>query len=153
MQAQRLYFDANIFIAIFEGDPDDEVSQLLGQLLSLAPRTGSRVVTSEITLAEVLVKPIESKAERLAAHYEQVLVSSVWLDAVAVDRGILRAAAKLRADHKALRLPDAIHVATALTRHCSYFVSGDTDVVEKHGLPVLRPKVGVLRPLVESWME
>lgn len=44
-----------------------------------------------------------------------------------VDRSILVAAARLRAQ-LTLRLPDAIHVATALAADCELFVSNDRRV-------------------------
>ena len=34
-------------------------------------------------------------------------------------------AAQLRAEHAALRLPDALHLAAALHVGCDYFVTGD----------------------------
>ncbi len=63
-------------------------------------------VTSELTLAEALVKPLlDRHAERQAA-YLQVLQPSTSLHMAPVSRDVLLAAARLRAE-TGLKLPDA----------------------------------------------
>jgi predicted nucleic acid-binding protein len=122
-ELHRVYLDSNVFIAAMEnpGAHSDhawwiinaiEESQIVG-------------VTSEITLAEILVKPIELGDRDLAAAYEQMIVSNANFEVLQVGREILIGAAQMRARRSSIRLPDAIHVATALATHCSHFVSDD----------------------------
>ena len=82
-------------------------------------------VTSEITLAEILVKPIELGDRDLAAAYEQMIMPSANFEVLQVQREILIGAAHMRARRSSIRLPDAIHVSTALASRCSHFVSDD----------------------------
>ena len=51
-------------------------------------------------------------------------MTSAWLAMVPVSRTILIDAARLRAN-SGLRLPDAIHVATAVAAGCPIFLSND----------------------------
>jgi hypothetical protein len=47
------------------------------------------VDTSELTLAEVLIKPLESGRHDIAALHEELLQSSEHLNVVPIDRAIL----------------------------------------------------------------
>lgn len=118
------YFDTNVFITAFEnaGARSDHAWWILD-----AVETGElKAVTSEITLAEILVKPIELGADDLCSAYEQVFVSGPNFEVCPVERRILIEAARIRAGRKSIRLPDAVHIATAARRGCTYFLSGDT---------------------------
>jgi predicted nucleic acid-binding protein len=94
------------------------------------------VVTSELTLLEVLVKPLRDGNPALANLYRQVLLGTLGLDCLPVDRAVLESAAQLRAAHH-LKTPDAIHAATALAHRCTLFVTNDTDFRRVPGLPVV----------------
>ena len=119
----RIYFDSNVFIAAFEnaGARSDHAWWLLD-----AVEEGEIVgATSEITLAEVLVKPFESGASDLASAYEGMLVPGASFEVLPVRRDILVAAAEIRAKRPAVRLPDAVHIASAQALNCAIVVSGD----------------------------
>jgi predicted nucleic acid-binding protein len=123
----RLYFDANALIRAAESD--DEVAGLLRALLAEA----SAIVTSELTFAEVLVGPMKRRradpgdlsAVKFIAGYEALFGDATAIAAVPVTIVILRAAATLRAERPALKLPDAIHLATAIRSGCAALVSDD----------------------------
>jgi predicted nucleic acid-binding protein len=119
----RVYFDSNVFITAFEseGARSDHAWWLLD-----AVETG-RVhgVTSELTLAEVLVKPLEMNDDGLAEAYRSMISGTAVLDVKPVDRETLVEAAWIRSRRKAVRLPDAIHLASARRLDCVFFVSGD----------------------------
>jgi predicted nucleic acid-binding protein len=119
----RVYFDANVFIAAFEnaGARSDHAWWLLDAI-----EDGEIVgATSEITLAEVLVKPLESGAADLASAYDGMIVSAGNFEVLPVGREILAAAAQIRAKRPSIRLPDAVHIATAQALKCGVVVSGD----------------------------
>jgi predicted nucleic acid-binding protein len=82
-----------------------------------------RVVTSELTLLEVLVQPIRLGREDLIEAYDSLLIDSD-LQLVPIDSAVLRKAAELRA-HLNLKTPDSIHAATALRAGCDHLVSND----------------------------
>ena len=57
---------------------------------------------------------------------------------VEIGRAQLRVAAQLRAQHAALRTPDALQLAAALSAGCSAFVTNDRDLPGVPGLRVLK---------------
>jgi predicted nucleic acid-binding protein len=93
------------------------------------------VVTSELTLLEVLVKPLKSSDQKLADLFRQVLFGTTGLTCMPIDRHVLELAAQLRASYQ-LRTPDAIHAATALRSGCSQFVTNDPQFRKIPGLLV-----------------
>src|SRR4051794_4291710 len=106
-----VYIDANLFIYAMEGVPT--VAAKLSGLFQRFDRGELRAVTSELTLAEVLVKPLRDNRADLRDKYERMMRTSPALTVVPISRDILIASATLRAT-SALKLPDAIHAATAI---------------------------------------
>jgi predicted nucleic acid-binding protein len=129
----RVYLDTNIFIYALEGYP--VFRAVLTMLFEALDRGELTAVTSELTLAEVLVKPLlDHHAERQAAYLE-ALQPSTSLQIVPVSREVLIAAARLRADAN-LKLPDAIHAATAQLTGCGQFLTNDARVPALPGLAI-----------------
>jgi len=121
-EASLIYLDANAFIyAIEPGTPwTDELRRFFEKL-----HTGERkAVTSELTLAEVLPKPLALGATDLILAYETLLSAESPIEVLAINRMVLHQAASLRGQSK-LKLADAIHAATALYANCTDFLSND----------------------------
>jgi len=135
LRGRRLYLDANVFIYVVEGSPEHDA--FLGGLLDLLGTGDTTAVTSELTLAEVLAKPFEENRTDLADIYEEMVAPSAWLDMVPVNRAVLLRAARLRAELK-LRLPDAIHVASAVAAGCELFLSNDYRLKVPAGVALVR---------------
>ncbi len=134
LTGQQIYLDANIFIYALEGHA--RFARVLTDLFQAVDRGEIRIATSELTLAEVLVKPfMDGNAERQAA-YQRALRNAPSRSIVPIDRAVLVEAARLRAT-TSLRLPDAIHVATARRSGCSTFISNDQHLRASAGLPVV----------------
>jgi len=102
---------------------------------SLIPRR--RLVTSALTLLEVLVVPYRAGDLTLAERYEALLSRSRGLELVDLDRGQLRSAAALRAAYS-IRTPDALQLAAALVARCSSFVTNDRDIPAPPGITVIQ---------------
>jgi predicted nucleic acid-binding protein len=123
----NIYLDANVFIYLLEGYA--EFIPVLLQLVDCIDSGRLQAFTSELSLAETLVKPIVDKNLSLQNLYENTIQTSTSLHVGSVDRDILILAAKLRAKSKAnsnsIRLPDAIHLATAQAYQCKYFIAND----------------------------
>ncbi|MBY0526063.1 MAG: type II toxin-antitoxin system VapC family toxin [Gemmataceae bacterium] len=94
-----------------------------------------QVGTSELTLFEVLVKPLRDGNHALAALYRNVLHGTSGLSCLPINVPLLEAAAQLRARH-GLTTPDAIHAATALLASCTLFVTNDPTFRSVPGLQV-----------------
>lgn len=77
-----------------------------------ADRGQFRIVTSFVTLLEVLVHPLRSGREDLAREYRDILLRSANLTAIPLGEQIAEEAARLRAAQN-LQTPDAVQLATA----------------------------------------
>lgn len=136
MNGTRIYLDANVFIAAYESKHarGDHAWRILAAI-----EDGEFVgVTSELTLSEILVKPIELGNYELAEHYQSIISTDAGFNVPAVDRPVLIEAASLRAVRRSLRLPDAIHVATARLNACSHIVSDDRRLPYAPGLALVQ---------------
>jgi predicted nucleic acid-binding protein len=81
------------------------------------------VVTSTITLLEVLVHPLRSNNKKLAAEYRDILLNSKLMT-LEVSSAIAEQAAELRAVHN-IRTPDAIQISAALNAGATHFFTND----------------------------
>lgn len=117
-----VYLDTNVFIFALEGAAP--FASGLADLFASIDTGGVMAVTSELTLAEVLVRPFEIEDDEAVRTFELALSSRSGLSVEPVDRAILRTSAKVRAELGG-KLPDAIHIATAVERGCRYFVTED----------------------------
>lgn len=117
-----VYLDTNIWIYALEAYPN--FVKAITELFHAIDRGELKAVTSELTLAEVLVKPMLDQNSQRQEVYKQTLQSSDFLTICPIDRGILIQAADIRASCQ-LKLPDAIHVATAIETGCTVFLTND----------------------------
>jgi predicted nucleic acid-binding protein len=131
---ERIYLDANVFIYTLEGFP--AFLPLLTALFARMDRGELSAVTSELTLAEVLVKPLRSGNDFLRERYEETLKSGGALAVIPVGRAVLSRAALILARHETLKMPDAIHLATALAAGCSRFLTNDYRLTGLPGVAV-----------------
>ena len=92
--------------------------------------------TSDLTLAEVLVKPFRENNVAWQRTYQEALQPSVNLKLLPISRAILIAAAQVRAQ-SLIKLPDAIHAATAQQVSCGSFLTNDPGFKVVKDLPVV----------------
>lgn len=125
---RNVYLDANFIIRLVESE-DDSILFVLEQ----AAAGIVTLITSELTLAEVLVGPVRERDRRLIRDYEDMFADADLLEVQPVNRPILVRSAELRA---ALgnKLPDSIHVATAIGAACEVFLSSDRRIRLPDGL-------------------
>ena len=132
----RFYLDTNLFIyAVEEIAP---YAEQIRPLLQAADRGEIELVTSLLTLAETLVMPYRKKDDALAAVYWELFSSPPrGLFVAQLDLAILEQAARLRATLDSVRLPDAIHLATAEAEQCDFFLTNDKRLKIALDLPIL----------------
>ncbi|MGF9565259.1 type II toxin-antitoxin system VapC family toxin [Neorhizobium sp. JUb45] len=152
----RIYLDTNLFITAFE--TQSGVVGKVALLLGGPVHKPQRFVTSELTLAELLVLPYRNADAALIDLYDKLLSNSPWLDVRQVYRDIMPGAARLRAANLGLKLPDAIHLATAVDAGCTYFLTYDLGIAKvklpsDSTLTILRPDEATLTSLLESLAE
>lgn len=119
----RIYLDANVFIDAFENI--DTTPNFGRDILDLARNYKVVAVLSELVVAELLVKPLQLGDVELCASYELLLDSTEVFETKPVDRNVLVEAAKVRAKQTRIKMPDAIHIATAQLNNCAAFVTAD----------------------------
>ncbi len=95
------------------------------------------VVTSVISLLEVLVYPMETRDLELAQRYRNILLRSRGLRIVDTNQEIAEEAARLRAFHN-IRTPDSIQMATAIKMNATYFLTNDLKLPSLPELKVLK---------------
>ena len=97
-----------------------EVAKLFFEAMD---RDEFKVVTSTITLLEVLVHPLRRKNSKLASEYRDILLNSK-LQTIEISSTIAEQAAQLRADHN-IRTPDAIQISACLNAGATHFFTND----------------------------
>ena len=83
-----------------------------------------QVVTSILTLTEVMVYPLRAGNIELAQQYREILFYEENLTTVSVSPVIAELSAQLRATQN-LRTPDAIQIATAIDGGAAFFLTND----------------------------
>jgi predicted nucleic acid-binding protein len=118
----KVYLDTNFFIyTLEEVEPWVRVARRVLSALDAGVCSG---VTSELSVAECLVKPLELGRADLVQTYQAFLQERRFFSVVPVTRDLLVEAARLRGLSR-IKLPDAIHAATALQRGCTSFLTND----------------------------
>jgi predicted nucleic acid-binding protein len=100
--------DADVLIAFLDASD----SQHDAAVEALRPRlvAGEQLLMAASVYAEILVRPLQRGTDDAV----ETFIDAIGARIVPMDRAIARRAAQLRAAHRALRLPDAISLATAL---------------------------------------
>jgi predicted nucleic acid-binding protein len=141
MGMSRIFWDTNLFIYLFEdyGPLSEKVFEIRARMLE----RGDQLVTSAMTLGELLVKPTERKDEPLRKKYEQALTSTAII--VPFDMHAARIYAAIRGD-RTIRPPDAIQIACAARESVDLFVTNDERLAGKlfPGIQFIMPMKAVI---------
>ena len=128
-----LAIDTAIFIYFIEKNP--RFLPLIDPLFREADDGTRELVTSALTLLEVLVVPLRARNRSLADRYEALLTRSRGIRLVDMTRDQLRAAAQLRAT-TGFKTPDALQVAAAIGAGCRTFLTNDRRLPSASGLQI-----------------
>ncbi len=122
----RIFWDTNLFVYMLE-----DKGQLTERVVSLRERMierGDELLTSTLTLGEILVKPLEAGDEALAHRYEQAIMAAAAV--VPFDRPAAHAFAAVRRDGT-IRPPDAVQLACASVAGIDLFITNDQRLSRK----------------------
>jgi predicted nucleic acid-binding protein len=154
-----VYLDANVFIYALEADAARR-QPIQSLLLALREHPGA-AITSELTLAEVLVKPEKDRNFDLKRRYLELLVWSSAVELRPLSRNVLIESAQYRAvafpeqpdprEDRRNFLPDAIHIVTAVQGRCRYFLANDTRLRLPAGMTRLSADPDGIGGLMESF--
>ncbi len=117
----RIFWDTNIFIYLFENY--GELSKAAAGLRTRMLARGDQLLTSTLTLGEILVKPMEEGDLELCGKYEEAIARTSLM--VPLDAKAAKIYASLRCD-RALRAPDAIQLACAAAAGVDLFITNDS---------------------------
>jgi uncharacterized protein len=123
----RVFWDTNLFIYLFEdyGPLSKTVAQLRSKMLD----RGDQLLTSTLTLGEILVKPTERRDYELCRKYERAISTTATMIAFDVKAAKLYAALRAK---RSLKAPDAIQLACASSANVDLFVTNDERLQGEH---------------------
>ncbi|MFA9213373.1 MAG: type II toxin-antitoxin system VapC family toxin [Candidatus Methylacidiphilales bacterium] len=97
------------------------------------------LITSTITLLEVLVKPIKANEFEIVELYKNILTKSSGIETIKINNAVAIKAAEIRAKYN-LKTPDAIQIATAIENSADYFFTNDERLKNIEEITVLSLK-------------
>lgn len=133
----KIFFDTNLFIYLFEGLEPNR-SRVIAIRKRMIER-GDRIVTTAMTLGEVLVKPTKLGQTTLVEQYDRAIRTTAQV--ISFDPSVAWRYASLRATHT-IRNADAIQLACAAHVGVDLFITNDTKL---QSLNV--PGIGFIAPL------
>jgi predicted nucleic acid-binding protein len=123
----RIFWDTNLFVYLFEDYRS--LSEKTSELRSRMLKRGDQLLTSTLTVGEVLVKPLERGATDICQQYEKAITSTALV--IPFDLNAARVYAALRQD-RSLRAPDAVQLACAARAGVDLFVTNDNHLQGRH---------------------
>ena len=123
----RIFWDTNLFVYLVE-DRGARAEQVVALRQWMIERE-DELLTSALTLGEVLVKPVEAGDEALVRRYEHAIGAGATL--LPFDERAARRFADIRRD-RSIRAPDAIQLACAAAANADLFVTNDDRLSRKH---------------------
>jgi predicted nucleic acid-binding protein len=134
LQGQTIGLDTSPLIYFIEEHP--KYLRLVRPFFEALDRGEFQVVTSAVTLLEVLVQPLRSGDDILAGKYREILTNAKNLSLIELSVPIAERAAWLRAS-SSLRTPDAVQLAAALNQGARFFLTNDGRLPAVQGIELL----------------
>lgn len=126
--ASRIFIDTAPVIYYIEADP--KFGDCIKKAIDSFQQGNVKIVTSVITLLEVLPKPIEKGREDLAEKFAEFIKHGKNVLLIHIDPDIAEKAGKLKGQYTFLKSMDAIQIGTALETGCELFITNDTELTK-----------------------
>jgi predicted nucleic acid-binding protein len=126
MGMSRVFWDTNLFIYLFEQNKD--FSALTKELRTRMLRRGDQLLTSTITLGEVLVKPTRAGDIERCRKYERAISAAATL--VPFDVKAARHYASIKSS-RSVQAPDAVQLSCAASAGVDLFITNDDRLQNK----------------------
>ena len=131
----KLFLDACSIIYMFESQ--QEQGQRTRFLINQALKADNQIAISRLSLLECRVMPLKSNNHALLDSYDQFF-NLPELEIVEISPKVINTATDLRATYSsALRTPDAIQMACALTTNSNHFLTGDKKLANISNIDVI----------------
>ncbi len=119
MSGKKAFLDTNLFIYLIE---ENELHlHKVHNLLEFLEKNGYEIITSTLTLGEILTKPYKENRLDLVETYKDFFSQ---MELVELNNEIASLFAKVRADYR-IKTPDAIQLASAVYAKAELFVTND----------------------------
>jgi len=122
LHKQRVYLDTNVFIYFLEQNP--AYFPAVEQIMCAAKAQHFHACTGEIAVAETMVIPYRKRDANTIAQVRAFFSRKNFLSILPHDARIFDLAARLRAG-KNIKFIDAVHLATASSSACAFFITND----------------------------
>jgi predicted nucleic acid-binding protein len=123
----RVFFDTNLFIYLLENVGEN--SSRTHNLLARMTERKDQLLTSTMTLGEILVKPMRLGKREWAKQYEE-LFQGPGMVLIPFDRDCAELYAQIRID-EGIKPPDAIQLSCAAHAHADLFITNDARLSRK----------------------
>lgn len=122
----RVFWDTHLFVYLFEdkGGRGHKVESVLQRMFE----RGDELVTSTLTIGEIMVKPLRDKEESIATEYEHLIRSHAMV--VPFEVAAAKRFAEIRRD-RSISSPDAIQLACAAVAETDMFITNDERLSRK----------------------
>jgi predicted nucleic acid-binding protein len=127
------YLDASAVIYLIEGSASIR-AQVAARIAQAEKDPAGRLLASRLSRLECRVKPLRAGDAATLATYD-AFFTRARLSVLDVSAAVLDRATELRARH-GFKVPDAIHLATAIEAGADAFLTGDAGLAKCPGLNV-----------------
>lgn len=132
--AKKLCIDTNIFIFSLQHHPTFGLASK--NVFDDAQTRGQAIITSVLTLSEILVFPQKKHDAKQVRRYSDFFSSAKGIRLIDVDVQVAREASAIRACY-GLRLPDSLQLATAVVEKANIFLTNDKKLKQVKEVPVI----------------
>jgi len=139
----RIFWDTNLFIYLLEGSGQN--FRHTQRVLDRMTFRKDELMTSTLTLGEIMAKPLSLGDRETADRYDRLL-KSPGVQVIGFDREAARIFARIRKD-RTIKPPDAIQLSCASTAAANLFITNDERLSKK-----LIPGVDFIVPLAHAFL-
>ena len=125
----RIFWDTNLFVYLLE-DKGERTEQVVALRQRMIERQ-DQLLTSALTLSEILVKPLKAGDRELMRHYERAITASATV--LPFDQAASAAFATVR-QNPSIHPADAIQLACASAAGVDMFITNDQRL-SRHVVP------------------
>ena len=125
----RIFWDTNLFVYLLE-DKGERTEQVVSLRQRMIERQ-DQLLTSALTLSEILVKPLQAGDHELMRHYERAITASAAV--LPFDQAASAAFATVR-QNPSIHPADAIQLACASAAGVDMFITNDQRL-SRHVVP------------------
>ena len=125
----RIFWDTNLFVYLLE-DKGERTEQVVALRQRMIERQ-DQLLTSALTLSEILVKPLQAGDRELMRHYERTIAASAAV--LPFDQAASAAFATVR-QNPSIHPADAIQLACASAAGVDMFITNDQRL-SRHVVP------------------